>query len=64
MKIEGNEVPQNCTSGNTWMRISEDNQAMMSMLITAWTLGRNVAAYTKPASTGYCEVSQIDPDEQ
>ena len=35
VKIEGNEVPQNCTSGNTWMRISEDNQAMMSMLITA-----------------------------
>ena len=62
--IEGNEVPQNCTSGNTWMQISEDNQSMTSMLITAWTLDRNVAVYTSPASTGYCEVWQVDPYEQ
>ena len=64
VKIEGNEVPQNCTSGNTWMQVSEDNQAMISMLITAWTLDRNVTMYTSPASTGYCQVWQIDPHEQ
>lgn len=62
--IEGNQVPQNCTSGNSYMRIREENQAMISMLITAWTLGRNVTVYTSPASTGYCDVWQVDPYEQ
>jgi hypothetical protein len=63
VRIGPNEVPQNCTSGRFWMYVSEENKAMISLTITAWTLGRNVTVYTSPSSSGYCQVNQVDPSE-
>ncbi len=63
VRIGANEVPQNCTSGHAWMQISEDRKSIISLTITAWTLGRNVAVYTSAANTGYCQVHQVDPAE-
>ncbi len=63
VRIGANEVPQNCTSGLFWMQISEDKKSIISLTITAWTLRRDVSVYTSPASTGYCQVHQVDPAE-
>ena len=61
--IGSGDVPQNCTSGNTWMHISEDNKTMISLTITAWTLGRDVVVYTSASNSGYCPITQVDPAE-
>ena len=63
IRIETDEVPLNCTSSEAWMQVNQDHKAMTSMLITAWTLGRNVSVYTSPGTTGFCQVWQVDPDE-
>jgi hypothetical protein len=63
VRVGSNEVPQNCTSGKLWMHIAEENKAMISLTITAWTLGRNVTVYTSPSSSGYCRINQVDPNE-
>lgn len=63
VRIGANEVPENCTSGKFWMLISEDKKSIVSLTITAWTLGRTVTVYTSPTSTGYCQVHQVDPAE-
>jgi len=39
------------------------NETPASLTITAWTLGRYVVVYTSPASSGYCQVTQVDPHE-
>jgi hypothetical protein len=36
---------------------------MTALTITTWTLGRNVVVYTSPATSGYCQVTQLDPYE-
>jgi hypothetical protein len=63
VRIGANEVPQNCTSGRAWMLIPEDNKSIISVTITAWTLGRGVVVYTAPSATGNCKVIQVDPNE-
>lgn len=63
MRIGTNQIPTNCTSGEAWMLIRQEKAAMTSLTITAWTLGRNVVVYTTPESNGFCEVSQVDPNE-
>jgi len=63
VQIGSEEVPQNCTSPYVYMEIKEEYKSMISMTLTAWTLGRNVVVYTAPASTGYCQVIQVDPYE-
>jgi hypothetical protein len=63
VRIGSNEVPQNCTSGYVWMQIPEANKSMISLTITAWTLGRGVVIYTAPTSSGYCRIIQVDPAE-
>lgn len=63
VRIGANEVPLNCTSGNKWLEIKQENTAMTALTITAWTLGRKVSVYTSPATSGYCRVTQLDPSE-
>lgn len=63
VRIGSNEVPENCTSGEAWMLIKQADSAMISMTITAWTLGRGVTVYTSPAISGFCQVGQVDPYE-
>jgi len=63
VRIGSNEVPKNCTSGNVWMEIKQEDTAMMSMTLTAWTLGRDVIVYTSPGTGSYCRVTQVDPRE-
>jgi len=63
VRIDANETPQNCTSSQVWMEIKQENTAMISLTITAWTLGRNVTVYTTPRAEGYCQVIQVDPAE-
>lgn len=63
IRIEANEVPQNCTSNEVWMEIKQSKTAIISLTITSWTLGRGVSVYTAPASAGYCQVAQVDPFE-
>ena len=61
VRIGANEVPRNCTSGAVWMEIKQANTAMISLTLTAWTLGKNVDVYVSPATNGYCQVWQLDP---
>ena len=63
VRIGNNETPENCTSSNVWMEIKQEKTAMVSLTLAAWTLGRNVVVYTSPASSGYCQVNQVDPTE-
>jgi len=63
LRIEANEVPESCTSGQAWMEIKQTDTTLISMTLTAWTLGRSVDVYTSPASSGYCQVWQLDPSE-
>jgi hypothetical protein len=63
VRIGENEVPENCTSGRVWMKIDQGKTAMIAMTLSAWTLGREVVVYTSPATSGYCQVSQVDPRE-
>ncbi len=63
VRIANNKIPENCTSGSAWMVIKQENTAMISLTLTAWTLGREVVVYTSPSSSGYCEVTQVDPAE-
>ena len=63
VRIDSNIVPENCTSGQAWMQIKQENTAMISMIITAWTLGRRVSIYTSPTTSSYCNVIQVDPAE-
>jgi len=64
VRIGANEVPLNCTSGRKWMEIRQEKSAMIAMTITAWTLGRGVSVYTSAATSGYCQIGQVDPAEQ
>ncbi|WP_196158654.1 hypothetical protein [Reinekea sp. G2M2-21] len=61
VRIGPNEVPQNCTSGKVWMFIPQDQTAMVSLTLMAWTMGKTVAVYTAPTNTGYCLITQVDP---
>jgi len=61
VRIGANEVPENCTSGKAWMLISEEKKSMISLTITAWTLGKTVTVYTTATTNGYCLVHQVDP---
>ena len=63
VRIEANEVPQNCTSGEAWMEIKQSKTAIISLTLASWTLGRGVTVYTTAASTGLCQVTQVDPFE-
>ncbi|MFK3859770.1 hypothetical protein [Pseudoalteromonas rhizosphaerae] len=42
VRINANEVPEHCTSGRGWMLIKQENTAMTSLTLTAWTLKRGV----------------------
>lgn len=63
VRINENEVPEHCTSGRVWMQIKQENTAMTSLTLTAWTLKRGVTVYTSADSSGYCKVIQVDPHE-
>ncbi|GAA78334.1 hypothetical protein WNY97_06545 [Pseudoalteromonas fuliginea] len=63
VRINANEVPEHCTSGRVWMQIKQENTAMTSLTLTAWTLKRGVTVYTSADSSGYCRVIQVDPYE-
>ncbi|MET1257464.1 hypothetical protein [Aliikangiella maris] len=63
VRIDSSIVPENCTSGQAWMQIKQENTAMITMIMTAWTLGRNVTIYTSPTTSSYCNVIQVDPAE-
>ena len=63
VRIGSNEVPQNCTSGLVWMEIKQTDTAITALTLTAWTLGRSVVVYTSPGTSGYCRVTQLDPNE-
>ncbi|MCW8876121.1 MAG: hypothetical protein OQK04_05280 [Kangiellaceae bacterium] len=63
VRIEADEVPENCTTTTKWMEIKQEKTAMTSLTITAWTLGRKVTVYTSAGSTGYCQIGQVDPFE-
>ncbi|MEY8213228.1 MAG: hypothetical protein RPR97_01955 [Colwellia sp.] len=62
ISIEG-EVPQNCTSGNSWMEIKQEDTAMISMALTAWALGKTATIYTDSTASGFCRINQFDPSE-
>lgn len=61
VRIGSNEVSENCTSGHVWMKIDQNYTAMISMTITAWTLGKGVTVYTAPTADTYCKITQVDP---
>jgi len=63
VKIGNNEVPENCTSGQTWMLIEETNSTMISVTLASWAMGRNLAVYTTSSASGYCKINQVDPAE-
>jgi len=63
VRIGENETPDNCTSSNVWMEIAQQKTAMTSLILTTWALGRSVVIYTAPSSSGYCQVTQVDPNE-
>lgn len=63
VRINANEVPEHCTSGRVWMEIKQEKSAMTALTLTAWTLGRGVTVYTEANSSGYCQVTQVDPYE-
>jgi len=54
VRINTNEVPEHCTSGRVWMQIKQENTAMTSLTLTAWTLKRDVTVYTSSDNDGYC----------
>ncbi|WP_165728392.1 hypothetical protein [Pseudoalteromonas sp. 31A1] len=62
--VGNSEVPLTCKSGQSWMHVKQENTAMISMLMTAWTLKRKITVYTDPGNTGFCQVNQIDPHER
>jgi hypothetical protein len=61
VRIGATEVPQNCTSGRVWMFIPQEQTAITSLTLMSWTMGKQVVVYTAPTSTGYCLVTQVDP---
>lgn len=63
VKIENGEVARTCQGGKSWMQVKQEDTAIISMLITSWTLKRKITVYTDPTNTGYCQVNQIDPNE-
>lgn len=63
VQIENGEVARTCQSGNSWMQVKQEDTAIISMLITSWTLKRKITVYTDPTNTSYCQVNQIDPYE-
>lgn len=63
IKVGNNEVPENCTSGQTWMLIEKVDSTMISVVLAAWAMGRGVAVYTNASDSGYCKVNQVDPHE-
>jgi len=63
VRIGENETPGNCTSSLVWMEIAQQKTAMTSLILTTWALGRSVVIYTAPSSSGYCQVTQVDPNE-
>ncbi len=63
IRIGANEVPENCTSGNAWMLVEEQYKTIISLAITAWTLGKSATVYTDATASGYCKINQVDPSE-
>ena len=58
------KVPDNCIgTPHNWMLIPEENKTMISVALTAWSMGRGATVYTNPRTSGYCIVNQIDPYE-
>ena len=45
------------------MLIKQENTAMASLRLIAWTLKRGVTVYTSADNDGYCRVIQVDPHE-
>ena len=62
IRIGATEVPQNCTSGRVWMFIPQEQTAITSLTLMSWTMGKKVVVYTAPTSSGYCLVTQVDPE--
>ena len=63
VRLGENETPENCTSSLVWMEIAQHKTAMTSLILATWALGRDVVIYTAPSSSGYCQVTQVDPNE-
>jgi len=62
VEIGASEKPENCANTTSkWMLIKQEHTAMISLLLTAWTIGREVNIYTVPAdsSVHYCDVRQV-----
>jgi hypothetical protein len=61
VRVGATEVPQNCTSGRVWMFIPQEQTSITSLTLMSWTMGKQVVVYTAPTSSGYCLVTQVDP---
>ncbi len=56
-------LPDNCQGVSyNWMRIKQEDSAMISVALTLWTTGKtSVTVYTDGIVNGKCIINQLDP---
>ena len=64
VRMDGDKVPTDCAnSASSWMKISETDTAMTSLILSYWLQGKTrFTLYIDNWSSGYCTIAQADPD--